>query len=103
VTNAGEMDVYVLQHVHALGDDDEDVKMIGVYSSHASAEAAVERLRRQPGFCDAPDGFCIDRYPFDKDHWAEGYMTVSRGAPWPAAEGPHRSRGPGATERPGHS
>ncbi len=70
------MDVYVLQHVHDLGDGEEDVKMIGVYSTHEQAELAVERVRLQPGFCDAPDAFCIDLYPLDKDNWEEGYITV---------------------------
>lgn len=75
-------EVFVVQHVHELADDREDVKLIGVYSSQASAEAAVERLRAQPGFVDAPDGFHIDRYELDRDHWTEGYFTYW----YPAAE-----------------
>jgi hypothetical protein len=43
------MDVHVLQHVHPLGNDEKNVKMISVYSSQEAAEAAVERLREQPG------------------------------------------------------
>ena len=70
------MDVFVLQHVHELSDGEEDVKMIGVYSTHEQAELAVVRSRTLPGFHDAPDGFCIDRYVLDEDHWTEGYVTV---------------------------
>jgi len=70
------MDVYVLQHVHEFEDGEEDVKMIGVYSTQEQAELAVRRMRLQPGFSDTPEGFCIDRYPLDRDHWPEGYVTV---------------------------
>lgn len=73
------MDVFILHHVHTFEDGNEDVKLIGVYSSHESAAAAIERLRQQPGFCDAPEGFIIDRYPLDVDHWTEGYVTIAAG------------------------
>lgn len=53
----------------------EDVKFIGAYSSEASAQAAVERLRTQPGFRDYPDDFTIDAYDIDKDHWAAGFIV----------------------------
>lgn len=70
------MDVFVLQHIHEFEDGAEEVKMIGVYSSQESAEQAVQRLVLQAGFCDTPEGFHIDRYRLDKDHWTEGYVTV---------------------------
>jgi hypothetical protein len=69
--------VFVLQHVHEREDGSEDVKFIGVYSSREKAQAAVARLRQLPGFADAPDGFHIDEYPVDRDHWAEGYVAVA--------------------------
>jgi homoserine kinase type II len=56
--------------------DTEDVKVIGIYSSDVQARAAIERLRQQPGFCDYPDGFCIDAYELDKDHWTEGFLDL---------------------------
>jgi hypothetical protein len=68
--------VFVLQHVHAREDGVEDVKLIGVYSSREKAEAAVARLGRLPGFADAPDGFHVDEYRVDQDHWAEGYVVA---------------------------
>lgn len=69
--------VYVLQHVHSLDDGTEDVKFIGVYSSRESAQAAITRLGRAPGFSDAPSGFHIDEYQIDRDQWVEGYSTVA--------------------------
>lgn len=67
--------VFVVQHVRAHGDGSEDVKFIGVYSSRANAEAAVARLSQLAGFTDATDGFSIDEYPLDRDHWTEGYVV----------------------------
>jgi hypothetical protein len=69
--------VFVLQHVHSTEDDLEDVKFIGVYSSREKAQAAMERLGHAPGFSDAPDGFHIDEYDLDRDHWVEGYVTLT--------------------------
>jgi hypothetical protein len=69
--------VFVLQHVHAQDDGGEDVKFIGVYSSRESAGAAVARLARLPGFSDAPEGFHVDEYRVDQDHWVEGYIMVA--------------------------
>ncbi len=69
--------VFVLQHVHPREDGVEDVKFIGVYSSREKAEAAVARLGRLPGFSDARDGFHIDEYRIDQDHWVEGYVVTA--------------------------
>lgn len=70
------MITYVAQHCHIKYDDEEDIKFIGVYSTREKAQAAIERLKTQPGFQDTPDGFCIDEYVVDQDHWTEGYVTV---------------------------
>ena len=66
--------VFVLQHIHCREDGSEDVKLIGVYSSHENADAAVARLICRPGFSEAPDGFHVDEYCVDQDHWGEGYV-----------------------------
>ena len=68
--------VFVLQHVAREGQDDEDVKFLGVYSSRRSADAAVQRLVLQPGFDRYPEGFQIDEYELDQDHWTEGFVTM---------------------------
>jgi len=67
------MTVFVLQHVRRYGDDEENVKFIGVYSSQSAADSAIRRLSIQPGFKDSPDGFAVDEYEIDKDHWCEGF------------------------------
>ncbi len=69
--------VFVLQHVHSTVGDVEDVKFIGVYSSREKAQAAVMRLRQNPGFSGAPEGFHIDEYSLDRDHWVEGYASFA--------------------------
>lgn len=73
------MDVFVVQHVHEIDEDDGDVKLIGVYSTEQKAKAGIERLSLQPGFRDAKGGFQVDRYTVDGDHWTEGFVTVRPG------------------------
>jgi homoserine kinase type II len=79
--------VFLLQHLHLLNGDEEDVKTLGVYSSREEALAAVKRFRLLPGFSDMPDmanpslpgpaeGFSIDEYELNQDSWADGYSTV---------------------------
>ncbi len=68
--------VFVVQHAYEL-EDCEEVKMIGVYSSKTRAREAVARLVEQPGFRDVPNGFSIDEYPLDRDHWTEGFFTAT--------------------------
>lgn len=78
--------VFVLHHVHVLGPDSDDVKLIGVYRSKAAATMAANRLKGQPGFMDQPKvfyagdgneaGFHINEYRLDSDHWTDGFVTV---------------------------
>lgn len=69
-----EGEVYVLQHIYSVNGCDE-TKLIGVYESAQSAEAAAARLRGMPGFRDHASGFHVDRYPINVDHWAEGFSS----------------------------
>jgi hypothetical protein len=69
------MVVFLLWHVHEFPCGEEDAKLIGVYSSQELAEQARQRVATQPGFREAPTGFCIDRYTVDQDNWREGYAT----------------------------
>jgi hypothetical protein len=71
------MDVYLLWHVHELPDGEEDAKLIGVYSTEASALEARGRAISLPGFRDAPDGFQVARYTVGQDEWTEGFITVT--------------------------
>ena len=52
------------------------VKVVGIYSSRELAEAAEERTRPLPGFSDEPDGFTIEQYEVDKDHWPRGFVRL---------------------------
>ncbi len=70
------MEVFLLQHVHVHENGEEDVSLIGVYSTSENAENALQRAKKLPGYRDAPDGFCIDCYRLDEDHWTEGYFTA---------------------------
>ena len=52
------------------------VKVIGIYSSRAMAEKAIERTRILPGFMDEPDSFTLHQYDVDKDHWPRGFVRL---------------------------
>jgi homoserine kinase type II len=67
------MDVYLVQHSRET-EGDEDTKIIGIYSSEIAAQSAVERLKLKPGFSSYPEGFHVDRYRIDKDHWPDGFV-----------------------------
>jgi hypothetical protein len=54
----------------------DDVKLLGIYSSRATAEQRIARARDLPGFRDEPDCFLIAGYELDRDEWLEGYVTV---------------------------
>lgn len=80
--------VFLVQHLNTLPDECEDVKIIGIYRTKEAALRAIEQVKAQPGFADSPqlrdplldedveDGFYIDEYTLDEDHWTDGYVTV---------------------------
>jgi len=74
--------VFLVWHVHSLPDQEDDEKLIGAYRTKADAQDAIQRVKGKPGFRDVPDGFVVDEYPLNLDHWPDGYITV-----WP---GTHR-------------
>jgi hypothetical protein len=65
--------VYILAHVFDLSDQQQDVKLIGVYSTEEDALEAQERARQRPGFSENPDGFNVAAYELDRDYWVEGF------------------------------
>ena len=67
--------VFILQHERQKDLDNEDVKIIGIYSTKENAEKTIEKYKRKnlPGFKDYPDSFNITKYEIDKDHWTEGF------------------------------
>lgn len=68
--------VYVLMHAHELDEGEDDIKLIGCYRTEEAARAAISRLLLQPGFRDHPQGFTIDAFELDADHWVKGFITV---------------------------
>jgi hypothetical protein len=68
--------LFLLWHVHRHGDDLEDEKLIGVYSTEQAARAAQDRVFSQPGFRDQPEGFEIASYRLDRDNWLEGFVSL---------------------------
>ncbi|MBO9621438.1 MAG: hypothetical protein J7500_01875 [Sphingomonas sp.] len=68
--------VFVLHHVRSDDEFGDDAKLIGAYRTEGDALAAVERLSNQPGFADHPQGWQIDCYVLNQDHWTEGFVTV---------------------------
>lgn len=61
-------DVFMLHHTYGPEEDQaENLKLIGVYSTRSNAEAALERVKDQPGFCTRQDGFEISSATLDQD------------------------------------
>jgi hypothetical protein len=67
--------VFILHHVHEKTSGEEDIKLIGVYSSRSKAEEAIVLLSLRPGFQETRHGFEIDEYRLDQDHWADGFLN----------------------------
>ena len=70
----GSLDtVYLLQYHVALSDRIEKI-LIGVYGTESDARAAQLRMRDKRGFIDSPEGFRIEPYVLNKEHWVEGCL-----------------------------
>ena len=87
------MNVFVVWHIHHLElpigvshrdeggevinlDDNEDLKVVGVYSSDSLANAGIARAQLLEGFRDEPDCFIVSEYALDEDKWTDGFITV---------------------------
>lgn len=68
--------VYLMHHIRSDDEYGDSAKLIGVYRSENIARSAISRLKGQPGFRDHPNGFQIEAYELDKDHWVEGFVLV---------------------------
>lgn len=67
--------VFLLWPVHEDENGDDDEKLIGAYRTEADAKAAIERVGKQPGFVDVPEGFQICPYELNLDPWTKGYVV----------------------------
>ena len=66
--------VFLVFHVRIKEDlINENVKLLGVFSSQEKAEAHVQRVKGMPGFRDHPQGFSIDEHMIDQGSWLEGF------------------------------
>ena len=84
------MILYIVEHLHILYDDVEDIKFLGIFSTKEKAEKAIQILSKQPGFKDFPkiiddndiendviEGFYIIKVVVDEiAEWKEGFTTV---------------------------
>lgn len=67
------MNVFLLYHTATYSETEEDVKLIGVFSSQALAERAMEEKKNERGFRDHPHGFLVDELTVDRLQWSEGF------------------------------
>jgi len=58
-------------------DGREEIRLVGIYSSEAKAEAALAEVRRQPEFRDHPESLAIYGDALDEIDWREGYVTLA--------------------------
>jgi len=68
--------VYIVHHTHVISAENEDVKLIGAFSSKENASRVIKRYKQLPGFREAKKGFYIDKYQIDEECWSEGYFTT---------------------------
>jgi hypothetical protein len=73
-----EESVFLLWYVRERNGDASDL-LIGVYRTELDAEAAIDRLKSKAGFVAAPEGFRINRYELNRDHWEAGYVADTGG------------------------
>ena len=66
--------VFILWYIVAPDTENEDELLIGVYKTDGDAKSAIELLKDQSGFKDAPPGFQIVSYELILDHWNQGYV-----------------------------
>ena len=67
--------VYYLYHILYEDTDDEEAKIIGIYSSYKKAELAMERMKNKPGFINFPDNFQIIEDVLNRDGWVDGFVS----------------------------
>ena len=68
--------VFLMWHVRKDDEYADDAKLIGVYGTRSDCNEAIARLKHKPGFRDHPEGFQIEEYSLNKDHWTEGLISV---------------------------
>ncbi|MDI1227059.1 MAG: hypothetical protein PSY14_05190 [bacterium] len=67
-------DVFLVWHTNPENDD--DAKLIGVYSTEQNAKNAVSSVKDQQGFKEHPECFEICPYKLDVTSWTDGFVTL---------------------------
>jgi hypothetical protein len=69
--------VYLLWHHYPDVPDDDNAKLLGVYSSREHAQQRVASFYKTlPGFEDGRGEFTVDEYEIDQDHWTSGFFRA---------------------------
>ncbi len=68
--------VWLLWFEQERADEEDTELLIGVYRTEENAQAALERVKDQPGFRDFPEGLQAHEYVLDQDHWTQGFVRV---------------------------
>ena len=67
--------VYILWHCYPDIPDDDNSKLLGVYSTKEIAQSKVdEKYKKLPGFNRNEGEFIVDKYTIDEDQWKEGFF-----------------------------
>jgi hypothetical protein len=66
--------VHLLWFVPKDDQDEERAILIGVDTSEAEANSAIQRLQGKPGFVDYPEGFRIYTRELNDDSWTSGFI-----------------------------
>ena len=64
--------VFLVVHIRSDEADNEDVKILGVFSSIKKARASIIAAMGKPGFSSYPEGFQIHETEPDKVNWPCG-------------------------------
>jgi hypothetical protein len=71
------------EHVDADGDlvddNEDDIKLLGVYRTEERAQRRIDEARTEPGFVADPDCFWIETHTLDVDRWVGGFFTYKDG------------------------
>lgn len=72
---------YLLEHSYEYvfeGEDFDEIKTIGIFSTREKAEKEIEQLKTFPGFKDYPlECFHISKYKIDEiGGWSEGFLSI---------------------------
>ena len=68
--------VFILWHTHVYPNEEEEDRMVGIFSSEKLAIEARERVAKLPGFRENKKGFCIAKNLLDKDDWTTGFRLT---------------------------